>query len=101
MGEFFLGRKTEEGATVCRPQRLSRKAFIPMHAFASSITMSVGNLSPAQLRAAMQQLVSSPGFGLANHHLSAAEISAIPNGTWPQRPVFTPYAITHHGYSQS
>jgi hypothetical protein len=63
--------------------------------------MAVESLSAAQLSAAIRQLVSSPGFGPANPHLSLAEISAIPNGTWPQKPVFTPYAITHHGYSQS
>jgi len=63
--------------------------------------MSVENLSAEQLRAAIRRLLSSPGFGPANAHLSAAEISAIPNGTWPPKPVFTPYAITHHGYSQS
>ena len=64
--------------------------------------MSVHDLSAAQLRAAILQLVSSPGFGPNNPQLSAAETAAIRTGVWPaKKPVFTPYAITHHGYSQS
>lgn len=63
--------------------------------------MSVQGLSAQQLRAAIHQILSSPGFGPANPHLSAAEIAAIDHGTWPAKPVFTPYAITHHDYSQS
>lgn len=63
--------------------------------------MSVSGLSAQQLSAAVAQLVSSPGFGPANPHLTAAEVAAIAAGAWPDGPVFTPYAITHHGYSQS
>jgi hypothetical protein len=63
--------------------------------------MSVSRLSAADLSAAVRQLTAAPGFGPANPHLSAAEVAAIATGVWPAGPVFTPYAITHHGYSQS
>ena len=35
--------------------------------------MSVANLGPLQLSAAIRQLVAAPGFGPANPHLTAAE----------------------------
>lgn len=66
-----------------------------------SPNMAVHSLSPAARSAAIKQVVDSAGFGPANPHLSAAATIAITNGQWPNEPVFTPYAITHHGYSQS
>lgn len=63
--------------------------------------MSVHLLSAADVQAAIRQLVENPNFRAANRHLSAMEARAILGGQWPQKPVFTPYASTHHGYSQS
>lgn len=63
--------------------------------------MAVESLSRAALDAALVQLTASEGFRPANRHLSAAQIAGIAVGQWPNVPVFTPYANTHHGYSQS
>jgi hypothetical protein len=64
--------------------------------------MSVFNLSIQDLQNAVRQLVATPGFRPANTHLTATEINSIGAGVWPvDKPVFTPYACTHHGYSQS
>lgn len=63
--------------------------------------MAVERLPRPVLDAALQQIVSAPGFRPANPHLSAQQVAAIARGQWPQEPVFTPYANTHHGYSQS
>jgi len=64
-------------------------------------TMSVEKLSTEEISAALRQIMSAPAFQQNNPGLSPAEISAILNGIWPSSPVFTPYAYTHHGYSQS
>ncbi len=63
--------------------------------------MAVETLARAELEAALRQITSSAGFRPANQHLSGQQIAAIALGQWPNVPVFTPYAITHHGYSQS
>jgi len=63
--------------------------------------MSVNNLSAPVLRASLGQIVDAPGFVAANPHLSAQQRAGIRQNNWPACPVFTPYAITHHGYSQS
>jgi len=63
--------------------------------------MSVESLTAAQLHAAVAQITSAPNFAAANPHLSALEIVNIRQSVWPrQKPVFTPYAVTHSGYSQ-
>src|SRR2546421_6752880 len=62
--------------------------------------MAVESLSTEEISAALRQIVSAPAFRQNNPGLSPAEISAILNGVWPSSPVFTPYAHTHHGYSQ-
>jgi len=64
-------------------------------------TMSVHTLSAPVLRASLGQIVDAPGFAAANPHLSAQQTAGIRHNNWPACPVFTPYAITHHGYSQS
>ena len=79
----------------------SSSAFTMSISSPSHYTMSVENLSPGEVSAALRQIVSAPAFRQNNPGLSAAEISAIPNGVWPSSPVFTPYSFTHHGYSQS
>jgi hypothetical protein len=65
--------------------------------------MSVANLSAADLALAVDQIVRSPAFAGRNLHLSAAELAALRQNPplWPIVPVFSPYAITHDGYSQS
>ena len=62
--------------------------------------MSVENLSADDVSAALRQIISAPAFRPRNPHLSATEVAAILRGQWPNKPVFTPYAFTHHGYSQ-
>jgi len=61
----------------------------------------VSLLTQVQRRAAVAQIVDSANFAGSNPHLSAATIAAIKQGTWPDEPVFSPYAETHDGYSQS
>jgi hypothetical protein len=56
--------------------------------------MAIESLNQAQLTAAMQQLLSTPNFSTANPHLDAANKAAVSAGQWPNRPVFTPYALT-------
>jgi hypothetical protein len=73
---------------------------VPFPSFASP-TMSVQSLSAGAVASAVRQIVNAPNFRSANSHLSAAEVDAIVTRQWPLKPVFTPYAITHHGYSQS
>ena len=63
--------------------------------------MSVELLSAASLAAAVRQMLAAPGFAGANPHLAPADRAAITAGVWPDVPVFSPYAITHNGYSQS
>ena len=63
--------------------------------------MSVQALSEAQLGACLAQMVSNANFRDANPHLTGAQIRDIGRGVWPATPVFSPYAATHHGYSQS
>lgn len=63
--------------------------------------MSVQLLSPADLTGALRQLISNTNFIFINPHLTPQEINNIPSGRWPATPVFSPYATTHDGYSQS
>jgi hypothetical protein len=66
------------------------------------MSANVNNLSENAARAAAKQIVNNQGFAGANPHLTAAQIDAIQGGLdWPNDvPVFSPFAITHNGYSQ-
>ena len=50
----------------------------------------------------VHQMVRSSGFGEANPHLSAGDVARLRLGrpVWPDCPVYSPYAVTHDGYSQ-
>lgn len=65
--------------------------------------MSVLELSPEQLILGLVQLTTSPKFFGNNSHLTPEELAGmlLDPPLWPTKPVFTPYALTHHGYSQS
>jgi len=59
-------------------------------------------LSANQLTEAVKQILNSRGFDNANPHLTSAEINRLRRDLeWPSlKPVFSPYAVTHNGYSQ-
>ena len=59
------------------------------------------NLTKAKAMLAVAQLTHSDTFDRKNPHLSEAQILAIRRGEWPDLPVFSPYAQTKSGYSQS
>lgn len=65
--------------------------------------MSIASLSAADLEDAIHRLVKHKNFDLRNQHLSRDQRSRLLASPpdWPHRPVFSPYAMTHHGYSQS
>jgi hypothetical protein len=64
-------------------------------------TMSVQALSAEQARVIQAQIFCNSNFRTANSHLTPAELTALLTRTvWPDKPVFSPYARTHHGYSQ-
>ena len=65
--------------------------------------MSVNQLSEQQKLAAVKQLVNSATFKAANPHLSSDQLKRLQDSLdWPsQKPVYSPYAKTHDGYSQS
>jgi len=57
--------------------------------------------SQSQLRQAVKQIISNANFREVNRHLTDAEFQALDTDQiWPQKPVFSPYAKTHDGYSQ-
>lgn len=62
----------------------------------------VNNLNFGDCRAAVQQVFNSANFVRYNPHLSPAERFALTQDPvrWPLKPVFSPFATTHHGYSQ-
>ncbi|KAK4908286.1 hypothetical protein LTR66_017577 [Elasticomyces elasticus] len=64
--------------------------------------MSVNSLVPDELRAAVAQIVNSSRFVAANPHLTKGEVASIQRDLdWPAlKPVFSPFAQTHDGYSQ-
>jgi hypothetical protein len=63
--------------------------------------MSVETLSPADLTGALRQIISNTKFLEYNPHLTPQDTVNILSGRWPATPVFSPYASTHDGYSQS
>ena len=66
-------------------------------------TMSVANLSVAQCHSAVHQTIANSNFRTSNPHLSATEVAALQHTppAWPAtKPVFSPFASTHDGYSQ-
>lgn len=69
----------------------------------NSDTMSVSQLTLPQCVQAVHQCIQSRDFRLHNPHLSPAELQALASNppVWPgTKPVFSPYATTHDGYSQ-
>lgn len=66
-------------------------------------SMSVSALPTNALTQAVHQLICAPDFIANNAHLSPAERLALHRvpPVWPACPVFSPYASTHDGYSQS
>lgn len=65
--------------------------------------MSVDSLGPQDIEDAIHRLAAHKNFERANPHLTLAHrmgILASPP-VWPRCPVFSPYAATHHGYTQS
>lgn len=65
--------------------------------------MAAERLSNAELKGAIRQIINSAAFVANNSHLTSAELSRLRADPpqWPLPPVFTPFALTHHGYSQS
>ena len=65
--------------------------------------MAVESLSPAELHAGIRQLISAPQFAIRNPHLGEDDMAGLLSNPliWPTSPVFSPYATTHHGYSQT
>jgi hypothetical protein len=69
-------------------------------------TAKLNNFSLQQLSQAVGQIVSADKFWLANSHVPVAERArvrqnVIEHRQWPDYPLFSPYAKTHDGYSQS
>lgn len=64
--------------------------------------MSVESLSQVQCWEAVSQMATSRRFRENNMHLSELENAALLEAPprWPNKPVFSPYAPTHDGYSQ-
>ncbi|KAJ5820552.1 hypothetical protein N7474_006143 [Penicillium riverlandense] len=64
--------------------------------------MAVHLLATTRLTEAVRQLILSQHFPRHNQHLTEQEyggLLAVPP-IWPASPVFSPYAVTHGGYSQ-
>jgi hypothetical protein len=68
-------------------------------------TVQLNMLSRAQLNQAVQQIIDSRHFWARNSHIQITERARVRaeiiQGQWPDFPVFSPYAATHDGYSQS
>jgi hypothetical protein len=69
-------------------------------------TAKLNGFTRAELTEAVAQILNSGKFWVANSHIPAPSRAAIKdnilrNGAWPPVPVFSPYAKTHDGYSQS
>ncbi|KAL7749756.1 hypothetical protein RI367_004986 [Sorochytrium milnesiophthora] len=64
--------------------------------------MSVNQLTLAQLDEALHRIVWHPNFVPVNAHLTDDEIANLRAQVrvWPRKPVLTPFAHTHSGYSQ-
>jgi hypothetical protein len=66
--------------------------------------VSLYSLTPNQVREACRQIFQNARFDQVNHHLTNAELQALKGAQmqWPQtKPVFSPFADVHDGYSQS
>lgn len=66
----------------------------------SQVKMSVEDLSQEECINALTQLCNNSNFDSSNPHLSQTQISRIRQNHWPNLPVYSPYSITHNGYSQ-
>lgn len=69
-------------------------------------TAKLNNFSFVQLSQAVGQIFDSPKFWTVNSHVPFAQRwqvrnNAVRNRQWPSYPLFSPYAATHDGYSQS
>lgn len=69
-------------------------------------TAKLNNFTFQQLSEAVGQIFSSERFWTVNAHVPAAERAqvrhnVVTSATWPAYPLFSPYAATHDGYSQS
>lgn len=62
--------------------------------------MSVSLLSHQECIDAVTVMCNSGTFRSSNPHLSEQQIFNIKRNQWPNLPVYSPYAITHDGYSQ-
>ena len=64
--------------------------------------MSVNSLSQLEAIEAIHIMVRNINFAKVNEHLSMTEILGLKTKIiiWPNCPVFSPYAVTHNGYSQ-
>jgi hypothetical protein len=64
--------------------------------------MSLSRLTQTECIRAVHQCINSKDFRQHNPHLTPNELHQL-NATipiWPAKPVFSPYATTHDGYSQ-
>ncbi|KAK9326692.1 hypothetical protein V1520DRAFT_350767 [Lipomyces starkeyi] len=64
--------------------------------------MSVHSLDIGDIIDSIHRLVKSDAFIKANSHLTSSDICNLLQSppVWPHSPVFSPFATTHHGYSQ-
>ena len=64
--------------------------------------MSVRDLTAAQCIQAVHQCINSRDFRHHNPHLTPVDLQLLTSTPpiWPGKPVFSPYAMTHDGYSQ-
>lgn len=63
---------------------------------------TVSDLSAAQVRRAVNQIVTASTFRTHNAHLTQAQFAGLMQQPrqWPLEPVFHPYAPSHDGYGQ-
>ena len=69
-------------------------------------TVKLNGFTRVELTEAVAQILNSDKFWTVNSHILVPQRAAIKDnilrtGTWPAVPVFSPYAKTHDGYSQS
>lgn len=68
-------------------------------------TAKLNAFTPNQLGEIMTQIFASQNFWTVNSHIPVDERAGVLNnvlyrGQWPDKPIFSPYAKTHDGYSQ-
>ena len=65
----------------------------------------LNSLTRNQLTEAVRQIINHAKFSECNGHVPVADRptlrARILSGNWPDYPIFSPYAKTHDGYSQS